>query len=123
MIYEIIKRQTMAEVTIKLGNIVIASLDWNVLTRDRPVRIGPRISKIFLVLVRSDPRFRNFSWSWSGPRFQKFSLSWSELVRDFQNFLGLGPNWYKISKTRNEPLGPEPIGFGAWIPGTDCIFQ
>ena len=57
-------------------------------------RMDPRtawsgISKTVSVLVRA------------GPEFLKFSRSWSELVLDFQNFSG---------------PGPEPTGFGRWIP-------
>ena len=59
---------------------------------DQPVRMGPRftifhcswsgsvlVSKLFLVLVRSNPRIL------------KFDRSSSELVRDFFNFPGPGP--------------------------------
>ena len=44
---------------------------------DRPVRIGPIISK--------------FWWSWTGPRFGNFCWSWSSPVPGFEFFLGSGP--------------------------------
>ena len=57
-----------------------------------PVR--SQVSKFFLVLVRSSPRFLNF------PR------SWSELVLDFENFLkGPGPNRF----VRDQPVSDQNV--------------
>ena len=58
--------------------------DRSDLVRDFLNFIGPgpvrtEIFEFFLVLVRSGPRFSNFSWSWSGS------------VRESLNFIGPGP--------------------------------
>ena len=80
------------------------------------------------------PRCENFSWSqdlnFLGPcpvRLQFRNFSRSGPVPIFENFLGPGPSWSRISgifpvlvrsvpRTRTEPLGPGPIGFGPWVP-------
>jgi len=77
------------------SNVTVLAIrdSWTARSGDRPVRIGPIISKF--CWSWSGPRFGNFWWSWSSPvpAFKKFSRFWSDSVLGSVpgNFLDPGP--------------------------------